>query len=34
MKAGTVQPWGRYTVRWTVKQAGNTFDASAGFVWR
>jgi hypothetical protein len=34
MKAGSAQPRGRYIVHWTVKQAGNTFDASGAFVWR
>jgi len=31
---GGVQPRGRFLVRWTVRQAGNTFDATTSFVWR
>lgn len=34
MKAVTLQPRGRYLVRWNVRQAGNTFEASSEFVWR
>jgi len=34
MKAGTAQPQGSYTVRWEVKQAGQTFHASTRFGWR
>jgi hypothetical protein len=34
MNAGSDQPRGPYVVRWIVRQAGNTFEASSEFVWR
>jgi hypothetical protein len=33
MEAGSVLPRGRYVVRWIVRQAGNTFEASSTFTW-
>jgi hypothetical protein len=32
--AGSARPRGRRLVRWTVRQAGNTFEATVAFVWR